>query len=66
MGTKNRQINGNTKMVNLNPSLSTIILNVNGQNILIKSERKRLVQDGRVEECVLVFSCQNTEISTNC
>ena len=53
-------------MVNLNPFLSIIILNVNGQNIFIKSERKRLVQDGRVEERALVFSFQNTEISTNC
>lgn len=53
-------------MVNLNPSLSIIILNVNGQNILIKSDRKRLVQVGRVEEHVLIFFCQNTEISTSC
>ena len=55
-----------SKMVNLNPSLSIIILNVNGQNILIKSDRKRLVQVGRVEECALIFSCQNTEISASC
>ena len=61
-------------MVNLNPSLSIIILNVNGQNILIKSDRKRLVESlshshsemqddgcfqGHLEACL--YPCQKEE-----